>query len=171
MKKPAINRQRAVVTYRQSPEVAQPCDGAFDDPPPLIAAQRPAILCRWLAPVFPVRRDQLDAALRQLLAQPVAVVATIADHPLRFLSWPSGPMPPSYPDRGERFLREADFRRGCRVKVVSQRNTLAVDHHHPLRPLAPLGFSDSVALWLPKISSDLKTKRFRSIVRSWWLPR
>jgi hypothetical protein len=30
------------------------------------------------------------------------------------------------------------------VKVVSQRNTAAVDHH-PLRPLAPLGFSDSAA--------------------------
>ena len=43
------------------------------------------------------------------------------------------------------FLPRADFRRGCRTKVVSQRNTRAVDHHHPLRPLAPLGFSDSVA--------------------------
>jgi hypothetical protein len=31
------------------------------------------------------------------------------------------------------------------VKVVSQRKTAAVDHHHPLRPLAPLGFSDSAA--------------------------
>jgi hypothetical protein len=26
--------------------------------------------------------------------------------------------------------------------LLSQRNTLAVDHHHPLRALAPLGFSD-----------------------------
>jgi hypothetical protein len=26
--------------------------------------------------------------------------------------------------------------------MYSQRNTLAVDHHHPLRTLAPLGFSD-----------------------------
>jgi hypothetical protein len=32
--------------------------------------------------------------------------------------------------------------RGCRVKLLSQRKTLAVDHHHPLRALAPLGFSD-----------------------------
>jgi hypothetical protein len=41
-------------------------------------------------------------------------------------------MPPSYADRGECRLREPDFRRGCRVKVVSQRKTAAVDHHHPL---------------------------------------
>jgi len=26
-------------------------------------------------------------------------------------------------------------------------------------------------LWLPKTPSDLKTQRFRSFVRSWWLPR
>jgi hypothetical protein len=31
------------------------------------------------------------------------------------------------------------------VKVVSQRKAAAVDHHHPLRPLAPLGFPDSTA--------------------------
>src|SRR6202166_2939970 len=54
-------------------------------------------------------------------------------------------MTPPYPDRRERRFRERDFPRGCRTKVVSQRNTLAVDHHHPLRPLAPLGFSDSAA--------------------------
>jgi hypothetical protein len=34
------------------------------------------------------------------------------------------------------------------VKVVSQRKALAVDHHHPLRPLAPLGFADSRAPFL-----------------------
>jgi hypothetical protein len=31
------------------------------------------------------------------------------------------------------------------VKVVSQRKTRAVDHHHPLRPLAPLGLADGGA--------------------------
>src|SRR5271169_4586694 len=54
-------------------------------------------------------------------------------------------MTPPYPDRRQRRFRECDFPRGCRVKGVSQRKTAAVDHHHPLRPLAPLGFSDSAA--------------------------
>src|SRR5580658_5470816 len=31
------------------------------------------------------------------------------------------------------------------LSLVRQRKTAAVDHHHPLRPLAPLGFSDSAA--------------------------
>src|SRR5712691_8451353 len=69
----------------------------------------------------------------------------VGDHPQRFLPRTARAMPSAYADRPERRLREPDFRRGGRVKVVSQRNTLAVDHHHPLRPLAPLGFSDSVA--------------------------
>jgi hypothetical protein len=30
-----------------------------------------------------------------------------------------------------------------RVQEVSQRNTFSVDHHHPLRPFAPLGFPDA----------------------------
>jgi hypothetical protein len=34
------------------------------------------------------------------------------------------------------------------VKVVSQRKTLAVDHHHPLRSLAPPGLADGRAPFL-----------------------
>src|SRR5712691_1562817 len=145
MKKPAIDRQQAVVAYNQSSEVPQPGNGAFDDPPALLAPQRPAVLRRWLAPVYPVRRDQLDAAPGQLLAQSVAVVAFVSNHPFGLLPWTGGPMPSSYPDRGERFLCQPDLRRRGRVKVVSQRNTLAVGHQHPLRALTPLGFSDSAA--------------------------
>jgi hypothetical protein len=36
-------------------------------------------------------------------------------------------MTSTYSDRRERRLRELDFRRGGRVKVVSQRKTAAVD--------------------------------------------
>jgi hypothetical protein len=64
-------------------------------------------------------------------------------------------------------LDQFDLRRGRRVKVVSQRNTLAVDHHHPLRPLAPLGFSDSTAPFfagakLPSRNDSLHCNCWRS---------
>jgi hypothetical protein len=36
-------------------------------------------------------------------------------------------------------LREFDFRGRCRGKGASDRNTLAVDHHHPLCSFAPFG--------------------------------
>jgi len=69
--------------------------------------------------------------------------------------------------RRERRLDEFDLRRGGRVKVVSQRNTRAVDHHHPLRPLAPLGFSDSAAPFfagakLPSKKASLQFNCWRS---------
>jgi hypothetical protein len=145
MKEGAIDSERAVITHHQAPEVAEPGVGAFDNPTALVPPQRSAILRRGFLPVRAMRRDQFDSAPRQPLAQRIAVVGFVGDHPHRFLPRTPCTMTPPYADRRERRFREPDFRRGCRVKVLSQRKTAAVDHHHPLRPLAPLGFSDSAA--------------------------
>src|SRR6202521_4690811 len=88
-----------------------------------------------------MRYDQFDTPLPQAFAQRIAVIGFVGDYPHRLLPRSARVMTPPYPDRRERRFRERDFPRGRRVKVVSQRNTAAVDHHHPLRPLAPLGFS------------------------------
>ena len=145
MKEGLVNGKRAVITHHQSAEVAEPSEGAFHDPPSLIASQRPAVLRRRFASILPMRGDQLDAALGQLLAQGVAIVAPVGNQAVGLLAGTAGAMPTPYADRRQRRLDEPDLRRGSRVKEVSQRNTLAVDHHHPLRPLAPLGFADSTA--------------------------
>ncbi len=145
MKERVIDGKRAVVAHHQSAEVAEPGDGAFHGPPPLLAPQRPAILGGGLAAIGPMRRDQFDPALRQPLAQRIAVVTFVGDHALRFLTRPAGAMPSPYSDCGERGFRKPDLAGGRRTKLVSQRKTLAVDPHHPLRPLAPLGFADSRA--------------------------
>ena len=145
MKEGTIDRERAIVTHHQASKIPEPGVGTFDDPASPVAPQRSAILrCGPHAILF-VRADQFDPALPQALAQRIAVVRFVGDYPQRFLLRTTRVMTPPYADRGERRLRELDFRRGCRVKVVSQRKTAAVDHHHPLRPLAPLGFSDSAA--------------------------
>ncbi len=145
MKEPTIDRQRTIVAHGQAPVVAQPSKDALHDLAPLVSPQGSAVLRGRLAPPFTMRNDQLDTAPSELLPQRITVVAAVGDHPLRLLSRPAGMMPSPHPDRRERRLREFDFCRGCRVKAVSQRNTLAVDHHHPIRPLAPLGFSDRAA--------------------------
>jgi len=167
MKETTIDRQRAIIAYDQPPKVAQPREGALDNPTPFVAPQCSTILRRWFPSAFAVRDDRFNPAAPQVFAQPVAVVAAIHDHPLRFLTRPSGAMTPSYANGRERFVDELDFRRGCRVKVVSQRNTLAVDHHHPLRPLTPLGFSDSTAPFfagakLPSMNDSLHFSCWRS---------
>src|SRR6266568_4662783 len=145
MKERPVDLQRAVVAHDQTPVIPQPADGTFHDPTPPVSPQRATILRRRTNAILLVRTDQLDAALPQPLAQRIAVVGFVGNHAHRLLPRSARLMASAYADRRERGLREPDFRRGCRVKVVSQRNTRAVDHHHPLRALAPLGFSDSVA--------------------------
>src|ERR1700692_1908493 len=149
MKERAIDRKRAVVTHDQAPEVSEPGVGAFDDPPPSVAPQRSTILRRGPHTIPLVRTNQFDPALPQALPQRIAVIGFVGNDPQRLLPRETCAMPPSYANRRERRLGEFDFRRGGRVKVVSQRKTAAVDHHHPLRPLAPLGFSDSAAPFFP----------------------
>jgi hypothetical protein len=145
MKEGLVNGKRAVIAHHQSAEVTEPSEGALHDPASLIAAQHPAVLRRGFASILPMRGDQLDAALRQLLAQGIAIVAPVGNQATRLLAGTARTMPAPYADRRERRLDELDLRRGGRVKVVSQRKTRAVNHHHPLRPLAPLGFADSRA--------------------------
>src|SRR5712664_4487163 len=168
MKEGAIDCKRAIVTHHQATEVAEPGVSAFDDPTPLVTSQRATILRRRFLPVRAVRRDQFDASSCQPLTQRITVVGLVGDHPHGLLSWPTRTMTPTYADRRERGFREPDFRRGCRVKVLSQRKTAAVDHHHPLRPLAPLGFSDSAAPFLagaklPSKKDSLHCNCFRSL--------
>src|SRR5579859_2423261 len=139
MKESFVNGVGAIVANDQTTKVAEPGEGAFYFPTAAIAAQGPAVLGTRLAAM---RRDQLDPSLCQSRAQRIAVVGAVGNHALRLLAWASSAMPPAHADRRERFFREPNFVGGRRVKLLSQRNTLAVDHHHPLRALAPLGFSN-----------------------------
>src|SRR6202049_466793 len=162
MKKCAIDLERVVVAYDQVPEVAQPADRAFDHPAFSVSAQRSAVLRGRTNTIFLVRTDQFDPPTTQTSAQRIAVVRPVGNHPFRLLARTSRLMPAAYADRCERRLGEFDFRRGCRTKVVSQRNTRAVDHHHPLRPLAPLGFPDSAAPFLAEAKLPSKNDSLQS---------
>ena len=142
MKERPIDLERAVIAHDESAKVSQPSEGALDRPAPSVAPQDASILRRCAMAVRAMRRDQQDAPPLQPLAQCVTVIALVGNYPQRLLPGPPRMMPPTYSDRCERRLREPDLRRGRRTKVVPQRNSAAVDHHHPLRPLAPLGFSD-----------------------------
>src|SRR5271157_2490485 len=167
MKERAVDLERAVVAHQQAAEVPQPADGAFNDPAFSVSAQRPAILRGRTYPILLVRADQFNATPSQAIPQWIAVVSFVGNHAHRLLAWSARSMLAAYADRCERRFRQPDFRRGCRVKLVSQRNTLAVDHHHPLRALAPLGFPDSCAPFfagakLPSKNDSLQSSSSRS---------
>jgi len=167
MKEPLIDGERAVIADDQSTVIAQPADGTLDDPAPFVTPKGTTVLRRRSGPVLMVWGDQFDAPPGQPLAQRIAVVTAVGNHALRLLPGTTRTVPPSYPDRLERSLRQPDFRRGCRVKVVSQRKTLAVDHHHPLRAFPPAGFAHPGAPFLagaklPSINDSLHLNCCRS---------
>ncbi len=148
MKKRPVDLQRTVIAHNEPAKVAQPSERALHRPAPFVAPEDAAILRRRAMAVRAMRCDQQDAPPPQPSAQRVAVIALVGDHPQRLLTRTARAMSPAYTDRRERRFRKPDFRRGRRTKVVPQRNSAAVDHHHPLRPLAPLGFSDFRAPFL-----------------------
>jgi len=143
-----VDGKRTVIADHQSAEVSEPGDAALNDPTLLVASQHAPILGRFPATVGTMGDNQGHATSPQPFAQRVTVVPLVANHPRGLLSRTPGTMSSSYPDRLERLLREPDLRRGSRVKSDSQRNTAAVDHHPPLRPLAPLGLADGGAPFL-----------------------
>jgi hypothetical protein len=168
MKERPVDRERAVVAHHQATEVPQPSERPLDRPAPFVASKNATILRRRPAAVRAVRRDQQDTAPAQPLPQRVAVIAFVGNYPQRFLPRTACTMPSAYADRGERRLCEPDFRRGRRTKVVPQRNSAAVDHHHPLRALAALGFPDRGAPFFAgaKLPSAKHSSQ-RSLSASW----
>ncbi len=84
MNESLVDGERAVIAHDQSAEVAQPSDAAFDDPSALVAPQHATILRRRPAPVGAVRCDQGDPAASQPLAERIAVISLIGNHPRGF---------------------------------------------------------------------------------------
>src|SRR5712691_11503988 len=128
---------------QQTAKLAEPGVGAFDDPAAAVAAQLASVLVLPVLVVLPVGNDEFDATLPQALAQRVGVVGAIRNHALRLA--PRTALGAWDRDCGERgFLKRSFSRRGT-FQPNSQRKTLTVDQYHPLRALAPLGFSDRSA--------------------------
>src|SRR5437870_3973426 len=167
MKEGFINGARAIVANDQAAIIAQPREGAFYLPATPVTAERAAILRARLAAIPAMWGNQFHASRRQPCTQRIAVIAAIPNDALGFLARPAPSPTASHTDGGERFFRKPRFVRGRRVKLLSQRNTLAVDHHHPLRALAPLGFSDFRAPFfagakLPSRNDSLQSSCSRS---------
>ncbi len=128
------NNQPAIITY--------PRKGSLYFPSTLISPQCPAILNLLFPPVRSVRRNKLYSSFFKLFSQFIRICCLIIHKSFHAGSGASGSLP------GNRYLFQSifyqrDFRRGRRVQVVPQRNSLAVCHHHPLRTLSAFGLSDA----------------------------
>ncbi len=128
----------------QAAEVAQPGNGAFDDPASFVASQRPSILQSRPSASGTMRANDFDSFVAHPQTQPIGVVSPIQDQPPGFAQSSSQtPLSDAYLLPG--VFDQRDLRGRRRRHGHSQRNTRAVCHHHPLRTLSTLGFSDTFA--------------------------
>lgn len=143
MKKAPIHSQFAVITNHQAAEKTQPRNGAFDFPATPITTQLATVRKRSVLLIAPIRRNQLHPQPLQSPPQGIAVISLIGDHPWRPLARPT---PRAWNlHLLERGFGQRGFVPGCNFQENSQRNTLAINHQHPLRALAALGFSHGQA--------------------------
>lgn len=154
---------------QQAPKAPEPGKRAFDDPPAPIPAQPAVILIPPMHAIRSVGHDEPDALRGELLPGRVAVVRPITDQRREL-----GQRPPTRQARHanglQRRRQERDFARAGRGDMYSQRNTRAVDHHHALRTLAPLGVADVGAPFFAAVnepSMNVVSQRSRPRASSW----
>src|SRR5262249_16827047 len=138
MKERSIHGQMSVVTDDQPAVVAQPGKGAFYFPSFPITTECSAVVYQIAGSIASVGDNQQNTSRFQSQAQRIAVVAAIGNQTLGLLWSAAAKKSDGCQGRfGKAYLRW----RGT-GQLASQRNTLAVDHHHPLCALATLGFAD-----------------------------
>jgi len=144
MKECLVNRNLSFPADDQSTEVLQPCKCPLDRPSSPVTPQFTAILIFLFLVIFPIRADQINPSLGQSFTQRIAVVSFVGDNPNRF-----------FPGTTASFSRHRNLlngrlqqfhltRRG-RIEMSTERDSLAIDHHHPLRTLSAFGLSDTLA--------------------------
>jgi len=144
MEKGTIYFDVVFMANQEATEVSQPGDGALDFPASSIASQLPTVLQFRFDSLGPVWADQVDPPVFQAYSQGIGVGGFVVNQSRRPAPWTTAARS-WHRDGAQRFLDERDFVGSRRVQVDSQRNTLAVCHHHPLRTFSAFGFSDAVA--------------------------
>ena len=149
MKESLIHTNQPVVTDDQPPEVLQPRKRSFNLVTTLIMPHFAAIMVLLLFIILPIGTDQINASFGQSLPKRITVIALVSDNPLRIFSR----TPASrtwYSNRVDSCLQQGYLTRRGRIEMSTDRDALAIDHHHPLCTVSTFGLSDTWAPFLPK---------------------
>jgi hypothetical protein len=143
MEKAQIHSNQALITDYQPAKIPQPGEGPLNFPSVTVSLFD--FGRRFFIFAVPAIRDQkANSFACQADPQFVRIISLIANEALG----PALGTPTTLPghfDGLQSGLRQLYFLGRCRGNGASQRNTLAVDHHHPLRAFAAPGFPDSGA--------------------------
>jgi hypothetical protein len=161
MKESIIHGNITVPADDKSAIISQPRKSPLDLIATLISPQFASIIILASLVISAVWTNQFNASVGQTLPQRVAVIAHVGNQSLWLFSRSASAFS-RHSHIIQCFFEERDLVRGRRIQVVSQRNTLAVDHHHPLRSLAAFGLSDALAPFfagakLPSANASLQS--------------
>ncbi len=144
MEKTLINCQQTFVADHQTTEITQPGEGSLDYPVTFVTRPHFIRLFSFIFSIPSERHKQTYTPTSKLVAQFVRIVGFISVQVLRSSFGPTSSLSRNF-DRLKGFFNQCYFRWRCRGNGASQRNTLAVDHHQPLRALPPFSFPDGGA--------------------------
>jgi hypothetical protein len=135
-------RVKALVAHDQTPKMTEPRNRPLHHPTASVTAQLASILMRGAAVIRALGDDRRDALLGELLAQWVAIIASI-QHQALGLAPRATRAVCAFDGNAVQTVREQfHFRRGRRVQVCSQRSTRAIDQNQALCAFATLGLAD-----------------------------
>jgi hypothetical protein len=168
MQEARVGSHQPFMADDEAPKVAQPGTRSLDDPSAAVPSRLPAILMGGVLMLPPCGHEGCNPPVSQAGAPRMTVIATVRDQVLGPLAGPPSFARPADGDRLEGHFEACHVRRGRRVHVGSQRRSRAINQHHPLGPLIPLGLPDvgppcfaGTKLPSPKHSSQ------RRCCRSW----
>mgnify|MGYP001825942129 CR=1 FL=1 len=144
MKEALVDRELSIPADHQSAEVLQPCKSPLNRPSTLITTQFAAILIFLFLVITPVRAYQIDATHGQSFTKWITVITSVSNDPFRIFSGTATPISRHSNLFNRRFQQLHLTRRG-RIEMSTERDSLAIDHHHPLRTLSAFGLSDALA--------------------------
>ena len=161
MEERVINDNIAIPANDKSAIISQPRKSPLDLIATFISPEFASVIILAPLVISAIWTNQFNTSAGQTLPQRVAVIAPVGNQSLWLFSRSAAAFA-RHSYIIQRFFEERDFVRGRRVQVVSQRNTFAVDHHHPLRSLAAFGLSDALAPFfagakLPSANASLQS--------------
>lgn len=164
MKESAVKSDEMFAPHEKSLEAPDPSQGSLNLPSLSVAPHGPSIFFEEVSDsILPGGNDRLYSSQMHRNAKDCAVVGLIGDHSFGPFTRPSWPQPGHFDSLNQRQI-QLYFCGRCGGKLASQRNTIAVDHHHPLRSLTTFGLTGTLALFsagdkLPGTKTSFQTSR------------
>ena len=144
MDKGIKHRNLAFVTNYQPAEIGNPGNCSFDFPAPFVSPKLSSVLPFWFCSISPMGANQFNSSVGQATPKRIGIGGLVINQPLGIFPWSATPFA-----RNCHLLQggfnQSNFIWCGRGNVHSQRNTLAVCHHHKLCTLSAFGFSHACA--------------------------